>query len=192
MIWSRLPHSTRLMATHGQSPGYINHPATTASFVLNTVARANFKSLDHEKLQKSLFIVLGQSEKELGPFLGRMPIKLSIRSRQQDTLATDASPYRKSQLSYIRINERREELSPNGFINGLKNTQVGLEEVSRALQFVKSAQNDAKSLVDGVKDFLDSLKEALASSPGVSGIRRYESSCLSPRVSTCPSLRDLL
>ncbi|KAK3828430.1 MAG: hypothetical protein J3Q66DRAFT_434963 [Benniella sp.] len=158
--------STRLRGTHQQSTKRLYQLTLAVSHVLDAMADAGVEGLDRETLHAPLRSYLDGLKESTDAYL------------------VYQAAYAYQALLYVPDNESRwqatvrrtgkviqgvsgmmgavKSIDFNGFMEGLKNIQQGLEGTTKVVGVLKSAYDDAKSLTTSGKGLLECLKEGLS------------------------------
>ncbi|KAF9346035.1 hypothetical protein BGX26_002493, partial [Mortierella sp. AD094] len=158
--------NTRLKGTHQQSTGHMYRLALTVSHVLDSMVDCQVKGLKREQLHKPLLDYLKELQGSSDPSLV-----------YQAAYAYQALYYIPDDESILQAVLRRtgkvaqgisgvvsavKALDLNGFIEGLRNIQEGLEDAGSAIKLLGDAYHNAKTSVEGGKEFMECLAEGLS------------------------------
>ncbi|KAG0020582.1 hypothetical protein BGZ80_003953 [Entomortierella chlamydospora] len=156
----------RLKGTHQQSIQNIHRLTYAVSRVLDSMVDSQVKDLKREELHEPLSEYLKHLQESSDPSLV-----------YQAAYAYQALQYIPDDESILQVTFRRtgkvvrgisggvsavRALDFNGFIDGLKGIQGGLEGAAEAIGFVREAYNNVKDLAESGQVLLESLKEGLS------------------------------
>jgi len=157
---------TRLRDTHHQSTHHLHQLTMAVSRVLDTMADANVKGLDREKIYEPLSLYLDELKKSSDPYLVYQAAYAyqALLCVPDDESLWQATLRRGGKVikGVSGIVSAVKGLDLNGFVDGLKDIQQGMAEAGEAIQLVKKGYDEAKSLVESGQGFFDCLKEGLS------------------------------